>query len=63
MDQNLLKVCHVCKRKVIQQNYKRYLQNKHPNEKCSDISRGGDFCPKSKNDSATFSILANKKQA
>ena len=35
-------------RKVIQQNYKRYLQNKNPNEKGSDISRGGDFCPKSK---------------
>ena len=32
-------VCHVCK-KVIQQNYKRHLQNKHSNEKGSDISRG-----------------------
>ena len=36
----------MCAKKVIQQNYKRHLQNKHPNEKGNDINRGGDFCPK-----------------
>ena len=54
-------VCHVCKRKVIQQNYKIHLQNKHPNEKGSDISRGGDFVQSKKMVVLPFSILANQK--
>ena len=40
-------VCHVFK-KVIQQNYKRHLQNKHPNQKGSDISRGWGLLSKVK---------------
>ena len=54
MDQKLLKVkdkkvvCHVCKRKVSQQNYKRHIQNKHPNEKGSDIGRGWGLLSKVK---------------
>ena len=43
----------MCKRKVIQQNYKRHKINIQM-KKAGIYLGGGDFCPKSKNDCATL---------
>ena len=46
----------MCAKKVIQQNYKRHLQNKHPNEKGV-----GTFVQSQKMIVLPFLILANQK--